>query len=106
METRYQSKTIIPGDMWFENASKLKYRPQHYKYQLSSRQNEDSNKSIKCILIFIRKTVIASNLHTHTHTHTQIYIYIYTHTHTHKSIYTKIIFTNSKHWLKIWSAIL
>jgi hypothetical protein len=72
-----------------KNASKLKYRPQHYKYQLGSRQNEDSstNKSIKCILVFIWKTVIASFLHTHTHK------YLYTHTNrfTHKNYLSKFL---------------
>ena len=34
METLYQSKIINTGDRWFENASKLKYQPQHYKYQV------------------------------------------------------------------------
>jgi hypothetical protein len=48
--------------MWFENVYKLKYRPQHYKYQLGSRQNEECNKTIMCVLIFIWTTVIPSTL--------------------------------------------
>lgn len=66
METRYQTKLIVPSNMWFENAYKLKCRPQHYKYQLGSRQNKDGNKSIMWMRIFIPTAVMAPTLQIYT----------------------------------------